>query len=701
MKKFLAVFLALLLTSFTLSVYADEVSHHHCVCGAVNCTENHEQTGAADWQAWDGDTSICTKTDGAAIYLYLKNNVTITETFEISNGVTVFFCLNGNTLTIDKAGNPAVRVGVNQKFVLCDCKGTGKITGAKGSAAKNQTRFGTVNCQSGSSFVMYGGSIADNEIKGANGGGIYVLGGTFTMHGGSIKNNNAPNGSGGAISVENGKIYTYGGEMSGNSAINGGAIHLKGTARAELRNINANNNFAKKQGGAIFTEADTGLKIYDSDFGSNTSDIHGGAMYLNGSDIYWPTNIYNTNIHDNSAGTDGGGIYAGSDAIINLYGDSVINNACSGNGGGVRLASGVYFNIDNDEKIFYIKGNSANFGGGIYTNAHHFMIKGKCEIEGNNAANLGGGVYIGSTRSNIWLIFKYATITKNTALQGGGIYLNEDDTGRDLELGTDTSVIGNTSSADGSANNLYLNNGKKFWFRSDSLSGLSGNERIGVSTSETPTVEKSVEIEYGFGEQYHADGDHSNLIIPDNGRYKVIYKNNQHSLTPKGSYTVTFDPNNGEAVQTKNFDFGEKVSGFDYPSRDGYTFDAWYTNGAAYNFDRPVTGDLTLTARWISSDDTAISVTPSKIVVFRLKKPAVLFVASYSENKLSDIKKIELDISESENYIGVLETGLNTANTTKISAFLWENSNGNPFAGISPLCESAAAEIYEAESDIS
>ena len=114
-----------------------------------------------------------------------------------------------------------------------------------------------------------------------------------------------------------------------------------------------------------------------------------------------------------------------------------------------------------------------------------------------------------------------------------------------------------------------------------------------------------------------------------------------------------------------------------------------------------MTGDLTLTARWISSDDTAISATPSKIVVFRLKKPAVLFVASYSENKLSDIKKIELDISESEDYIGVREIGLNTANATKISAFLWDNSDSNPFAGISPLCESAAAEIYEAESDIS
>lgn len=746
MKKFLAVFLALLLVSFTLSVYADEVSHHHCVCGAADCTENHEQTGAADWQAWDGDTSICTKTDGAAIYLYLENNVTITETFEISNGVTVFFCLNGNTLTIDKEGNPAVRVGANQKFVLCDCKGTGKITGAKGSAAKNQIRFGTVNCQSGSSFVMYGGSIADNEIIKANGGGIYVLGGTFTMHGGSIKNNKAPNGSGGAISVENGKIYTYGGEMSGNSAINGGAIHLKGTADGEIRNIKANNNSASKQGGAIYTESRRIMKIYSAELGYNNatngggiyingdvdadanytvdtiyvnindSDIHnniagnsGGGIYINGG---YRSNrgatISNTEIHDNSAEIDGGGIVAVQSAYINLDSTSIADNTCKNLGGGIamfdytRLAISKSGSTTTSENITtYITGNSAKNGGGIYTTAQQFITNIKCEIRDNTAANLGGGVYIGNNKSTAWPILKFATITNNTALQGGGIYLNENNTGVALGLGADTSVIGNTSSADGSANNLYLNDGKSFCFYVDVLNPvLSGNERIGVSTNETPTAEKSVDIEYGAGGGNHADGDHSNLIIPDNDSYKVIYKDYKHSLIPK-DYTVTFDPNNGEAVQTKNFDFGEKVSGFDYPSRDGYTFDAWYTNGAAYNFDRPVTGDLTLTARWISSDDTAISVTPSKIVVFRLKKPAVLFVASYSENKLSDIKKIELDISESENYIGVLETGLNTANTTKISAFLWENSNGNPFAGISPLCESAAAEIYEAESDIS
>ncbi len=256
MKKFwIGFILSLLIASIPLTVYADEAAagaHRHYACGAADCEENHEELGSVTWQAWDGSSAIGTASDDAAkaVYVYLENDLTITDTLDITN-VTVYLCLNGKTLTIDKPGYPAVRVGENQKFVLCDCKNTGKITGAKGATEDVSTRRGAINCQSGSNFVMYGGSIADNIIEGANGGGVYVGGGTFTMYGGSIKNNKAPNGSGGAISVENGKIITYGGEMTGNYAINGGAIHLKGNTSAEIQKIKAIKNTAKSMGGAF------------------------------------------------------------------------------------------------------------------------------------------------------------------------------------------------------------------------------------------------------------------------------------------------------------------------------------------------------------------------------------------------------------------------------------------------------------------
>lgn len=66
-------------------------------------------------------------------------------------------------------------------------------------------------------------------------------------------------------------------------------------------------------------------------------------------------------------------------------------------------------------------------------------------------------------------------------------------------------------------------------------------------------------------------------------------------------------------------------------------------------------------------------------------------MASYDENKLLDIKTKEIAVSESEEYIGIFEIGLNTNNATKISAFLWDNTNG--ITNMQPLCESGAAEV--------
>lgn len=651
-KRVLAAVLFVLLTLSAAGVYADADTHNHCVCGKADCTESHESVGATNWQAWNGEA--VTSSSETAVYLYLEKDVTLTDTLVISDG-TVYLCLNGKTLTIDKAGYPAVCVGANQKFVLCDCIGTGKITGAKGSAEKDPARFGAVNCKSGSNFVMYGGSIADNEVKGANGGGIFVNGGTFTMHGGSVNNNKAPNGSGGAVSVENGKIYTYGGEMNGNSAANGGAMHIKGSTAGKIRNIKAAGNTSSDMGGAIFTETKGLIEIHDIELSGNRA-TRGGGIYLKGAADNIYTNIYNVNIHDNSATTNGnlngngggvfldgygksnqafsiydsqiydnnadfngGGIFATESAMLNLYGGNISGNTCGNSGGGIRVAGSTYFAIVDYKNPVYINGNTASDGGGISTGANSFNLNGKCEIENNTAKNRGGGVYINN--SSMWLVFNKTTVTKNTAPQGGGIYLDKGDTGRDLEIVGGTTVIGNTSSVNGSANNLYLNNGRMFQFRK----GLTGTEKVGVSVPGTPTLAEPINIEWVFDAEWHdTEGDRSNLIIPDNDSYTVIYnsKLKMHRLIPKLSLTLTAD----------------------------------------------------------------------KISVSNLNKPAVLFMASYDGNGLLDIKKIEI-ITDAEKTID--EIGLNTANAVKISAFLWDNSDGKWDVNMYPLCNGAQTNLKD------
>lgn len=102
---------------------------------------------------------------------------------------------------------------------------------------------------------------------------------------------------------------------------------------------------------------------------------------------------------------------------------------------------------------------------------------------------------------------------------------------------------------------------------------------------------------------------------------------------------------------------GDTVSGFDYPTRDGYLFDAWYADGAAYDFAKPVTGDLTLTARWIKEGETALCVSSYKIIVYNQSQPAVLIMASYDGNRLLDAKTKELTGAETEEYIAFSKSG--------------------------------------------
>ena len=71
-------------------------------------------------------------------------------------------------------------------------------------------------------------------------------------------------------------------------------------------------------------------------------------------------------------------------------------------------------------------------------------------------------------------------------------------------------------------------------------------------------------------------------------------------------YTVTFDYGyefeEGVSTSYEYVKEGETVAEIT-PNRSGYSFDGWYLNDAKYDFSTPVTGDITLTARWTESTD--------------------------------------------------------------------------------------------------
>lgn len=95
----------------------------------------------------------------------------------------------------------------------------------------------------------------------------------------------------------------------------------------------------------------------------------------------------------------------------------------------------------------------------------------------------------------------------------------------------------------------------------------------------------------------------SPVIVDASGN--LYYINDSGTLFKLGaveSWTVAFNSNGGSACDTKFVATadGKLVKPAD-PTRDGYTFDGWYTDEActqAYDFSTPVTADLTLYAKW-------------------------------------------------------------------------------------------------------
>ncbi|MCR5107643.1 MAG: InlB B-repeat-containing protein, partial [Lachnospiraceae bacterium] len=84
---------------------------------------------------------------------------------------------------------------------------------------------------------------------------------------------------------------------------------------------------------------------------------------------------------------------------------------------------------------------------------------------------------------------------------------------------------------------------------------------------------------------------------------KAVFEKN-----PPGTYTVTFNANgHGEAPDAQTVISGEKAEYPEKPTVEGYIFGGWYTEkecNTLYDFTSPVTGNITLYAKW--DDDQSI-----------------------------------------------------------------------------------------------
>lgn len=64
-------------------------------------------------------------------------------------------------------------------------------------------------------------------------------------------------------------------------------------------------------------------------------------------------------------------------------------------------------------------------------------------------------------------------------------------------------------------------------------------------------------------------------------------------------YEVKFNTNGGTIIETQTIKKGETAKRPSNPTKDGYVFDDWYLNNEKYDFNKEVTENLVLEAKWV------------------------------------------------------------------------------------------------------
>ena len=172
----------------------------------------------------------------------------------------------------------------------------------------------------------------------------------------------------------------------------------------------------------------------------------------------------------------------------------------------------------------------------------------------------GGGIYV---RKGGTLLMRGGNIVGCTAREGGGIYV--EDGGRfEMSAGT---ITGCTARQGGG---VHVEDGGRFEMSAGTITGCTAGQEEGKT----------------------ANG----VFIAAGGRFTQS-PGAQITGEVIGAYTVTFQSEGGSEVASQiraNTPADRPAD----PTKEGYTFIGWYNGESEWDFETPVTADLTLTAKW-------------------------------------------------------------------------------------------------------
>ncbi len=198
----------------------------------------------------------------------------------------------------------------------------------------------------------------------------------------------------------------------GNVAGAGGALSIQNST------ISGNTGGTVRAGGVYVWGGN--LTINNTTISGNGGNKGGGVFVRN---ISNPVSITNSTISGNTASDRGGGVgFYTVNSTVTISNSIISGNTASGRGGGL-----FFYKVNQPITISdtTISGNTSNIrGGGIFlyksTAPGTFTIE-RSTISGNTTPSRGGGLFL--YRTNSALKLENSTVSGNSALNGGGLYM--------------------------------------------------------------------------------------------------------------------------------------------------------------------------------------------------------------------------------------------------------------------------------------
>lgn len=405
-----------------------------------------------------------------------------------------------------------------------------------------------------STYIKYGGNTVTSLRE-------VVSSTNYAFNNETISGGSAANGGNIYASNPGADLYINYSTISAGTAryYGGGVYYYSSTSRAiSIQYSKINNNVSEYSAGGLYLAGGNTSSMLDVTFRddynnsrgiiSNEAAINGGGLYAGYCEILFRTD-FKVKGNELTSGTssNGAGIYANNCIITNNanttpYGIlDMSHNTGAGNGGAMYIYGGSA-NFERSGLSMYV--NSANNGGALYIagGADFTCSDGGMSLHDNSATNEGAEIYIAGHTNNTTLTFEgFGTSDVTSFITSIGLNF---ETHREIYMSA-------SSSAPATCTLNYQDRSQTY-----GLTFLGYNNYSFATTASWTSASQS------------------QVTSNTTGDVRIWY-----AIFRGKNYTVTFDPNGGSVSQTsKTVRYSQDYGTLPTPTREGYTFDGWYTS---------------------------------------------------------------------------------------------------------------------------